>query len=198
MSEAEKTGLRFIFPPKGKQQPGPPADRPRRFCELDLPYPEPRVAAPNRYYAELLLEDYAGPLSELTAIHQYIYHDFTFHEEYPELAELEECISIVEMRHLELLAETILLLGVAPRFWFVRENRFVYWNASFPYYGKNVCDRLAADIAAEENAIEQYRAHQKAIKDPYIDGLLQRIILDEEHHLKLFTEAYNKHCRDKR
>jgi bacterioferritin len=161
---------------------------------LDIPYPEPRVTAPNRFYAELLLDDYAGPTSELTAVHQYIYHDFTFHERYPELAELEECIAIVEMKHLELLAETILLLGVDPRFWYVRKNRYVYWDASFPYYGTNVCDRLAADIEAEEGAIKQYRAHQAMIKDPHIVALLERIILDEQHHLALFTEAYKKHC----
>lgn len=189
--------VRIVFPGKGEDRQEAAGNQYPRFCELNIPYPEPRVVASNRYYAELLLEDYAGPLSELTAIHQYTYHDFTFHDEYPDLARLEECIAIVEMRHLELLAETVLLLGADPRFWYARNNSYVYWNASFPYYGDNVCDRLAADIAAEEGAIKQYRAHQAEIKDPYINELLQRIILDEKHHLGLFTEAYKKYCRRK-
>ncbi len=185
--------LRFVLQPATNSKPRQ-VERPRRFCELDIPYPEPRVTAPNRFYADLLLDDYAGPLSELTAVHQYIYHDFVFHEQYPELAELEECIAIVEMEHLELLAETIILLGADPRFWYFRKNRYIYWDASFPYYGVGVCDRLAADIEAEEGAIRQYRAHQAMIRDPHIVALLERIILDEEHHLALFMAAYKKHC----
>lgn len=136
-------------------------------------------------------------MSELTAIHQYIYHDFTLHEQYPDVAELEECIAIVEMHHLELLAETILLLGGDPRFWYRRNNEYIYWDAGHPYYGVNICDRLAADIEAENGAIRQYRKHQAMIKDPYVDALLERIILDEQHHLTLFTQAYEKYCAKK-
>ena len=88
----------------------------RGRCALPEPYPEPRVAAPNAYYANLLLEDYAGVVSEMTAINQYLYHHFTFGEGFDELTELVECIAIIEMKHLELLAESILLLGVAPEF----------------------------------------------------------------------------------
>lgn len=39
-----------------------------RWCALPIPYPEPRVVRPNPYYAMLLLEDYAGAVSEMTAI----------------------------------------------------------------------------------------------------------------------------------
>jgi bacterioferritin len=41
-----------------------------------LPYPEIKVMEPNKYYATLLLEDYAGMISELTAVNQYSYHSF--------------------------------------------------------------------------------------------------------------------------
>jgi bacterioferritin len=64
----------------------------------------------------LLLEDYAGAVSELTAINQYFYHHLVFEDKYEDLAELEECISIIEMMHLELLGETILMLGVDPKY----------------------------------------------------------------------------------
>ena len=166
----------------------------RRRCTLPVPYPEPQVVAPNAYYAQLLLEDYAGMVSEVTAINQYLYHYFSFEEEHEELGELIECISIVEMKHMELIAETILLLGVAPEYRTLTHNFPVYWNASFVYYGVDVCDRLAADISSEKEAICNYRKHQEQIADPYIKQLLERIILDEEHHLKLFREAATKYC----
>lgn len=164
-----------------------------RWCALPDPYPEIRIVRPNHYYAMLLLEDYAGTVSEMTAINQYFYHYLTF-EKYDDLAELEECISIIEMFHLELLGKTIRMLGVLPEFRTLNNNRSTYWNASYVYYGKNVCDRLASDIAAEITAIKQYRQHQQLIDDPYIKELLERIIKDEEHHLKLFKDASAKYC----
>ncbi len=166
-----------------------------RWCALALPYPEIKVQRPNRYYAELLLEDYAGRVSEMTAINQYFYHHVIFEEKYEDLAKLEECIAIIEMWHLEMLGETIRLLGVDPRLRVLTRNRETYWCADYVYYGYAVCDRLAADIAAEESAIAQYRKHQQLIKDPYIDAILERIIRDEQHHLQLFSNAMQKYCR---
>lgn len=165
----------------------------KRWCALAEPYPEPKALSPNPYYAMLLLEDYAGAVSELTAINQYLFHYFTF-AQYRDLADIEECISIIEMYHLELLADTIQLLGAAPEFRTLSRNAPGYWNTSFVCYGTGVCDRLAADIGAEIAAIQAYRAHQQAIADPNIQALLGRIILDEEHHLSLFRDAYGKYC----
>ena len=173
----------------------------KRSCALPVSYPEPGVKAANQYYAKLLLEDYTGTVSEMTAINQYLYHYFTFHSKYQQLAELEECIAIIEMKHLELLAETILLLGVTPEFRTFSpaqaRNIPAYWNASIVYYGINVCDRLASDITAEMQAIQNYRKHQQMIEDPYIKQLLERIIMDEQYHLKLFHEASAKYCHPK-
>ena len=164
-----------------------------RWCALPEPYPEPRVVRPNHFYAMLLLEDYVGNVSEMTAINQYFYHHLTF-KNYEDLAELEECIAIIEMHHLELLGETILLLGVAPEFRTTTNNHPAYWNASYVYYGNNLCDRLASDITAEKMAIQQYRQHQQLIDDPNIKELLERIIKDEEYHLRLFSEAAARYC----
>ena len=167
----------------------------QQWCALPDPYPEPRVKGRNRYYASLLLEDYAGLVSETTAINQYFYHYLTFYQ-YPDLAELEECVAIIEMYHMELLGKTIRLLGVAPRLRTLTQKRPVYWDGSYVYYGRGICDRLAADIRAELGAIRQYKKHYQLIDDPYIRELLERIILDEQHHLKLFREAAAKYCPD--
>lgn len=164
-----------------------------RWCALPEPYPEPRVVRPNHFYATLLLEDYAGIVSELTAINQYFYHYLALYN-YHDLAELEECVSIIEMFHLELLGKTILQLGIPPEYRTLTSNRQNYWDASYVYYGRNVCDMLTADIAAERNAINNYRHHQFLIEDPYIKELLGRIIMDEEHHLILFSEAAARYC----
>ena len=79
--------------------------------------------APNRQYAELLLEDYTGMISEITAVKQYLYHYFVLKSINPEVADLLECVSLVEMHHMEMLAETIRLLGVSPRYRFFAITR---------------------------------------------------------------------------
>lgn len=78
------------------------------------PYPEIKVAEPNLYYAELLMDDYAGVVSEFTAISQYLYHYFVLKRRHEDLGEMLENIAITEMRHMEILADTIVLLGGEP------------------------------------------------------------------------------------
>ncbi len=163
------------------------------WCNAPEPYPEPKVIGQNLYYANLLLEDYAGLVSEITAINQYLYHHFTFYN-YEDLAELQECVAIGEMTHMELLAETILLLGGDPQFRTLTNNNPTYWSGTYVYYGTEICDKLAANIGAELQAIQQYRLHQSLIADPHIQKLIDRIIMDEEKHLTLFREAVKKYC----
>ena len=162
-------------------------------CMAPGKYPEIKVSGPNRYYAELLMEDYAGAVSELTAIHQYVHHHIMFGSEYKELAELEECIARSEMEHLEIIGELIKLLGEDPRFCTVENNEEVCWSPAAVYYGSNVCDRLAADIAGEKAAIKNYSQHYKVIDDPYIKAVLSRIINDEQYHVYRLYKAMQKY-----
>lgn len=158
------------------------------------PYPEIKVLKPNPYYAELLFDDYAGVTSEFTAISQYLYHHFHFKEIDEELGELLENVAIVEMLHMEILAETIIKLGGDP---IIRGSYSTYgsfWYGSFVYYGIELCERLKADIDSEYKAIEGYREHISMIDDPYVKAILERIILDEKVHIRLFNEALNKFC----
>lgn len=164
-------------------------------CAYPAPYPEVRVSGPNPKYAQLLLEDYAGMVSELTAVTQYTYHHFVLEEANKEVADLLSCTALVEMHHLEILAETIFMLGVDPRYRTIeRNNTERYWEGTFVFYGTALCDRLTADVAGEWAAISNYRKHQRMIDDPYIKRTLERIILDELHHVGLFNQAIHKYC----
>lgn len=158
------------------------------------PYPEVRVIGPNPYYACLLMDDYAGVVSEFTAISQYLYHYFLLKDIDENLGELLENVAITEMLHMEILADTIKKLGQNPqiRGSFSTCNNF--WNGSFAYYGRDLCSRLKADIDAEYKAVSEYRKHIRLIKDPYIQAILERIILDEKVHIRLFNEALYKFC----
>ena len=155
------------------------------------PYPEVKVTAPNKYYAKIIMDDYAGRISEFSAISQYLYHKFSMSSQYSELAGIIGNISIVEMHHMEMLAKIIKLLGYEPLF---QNSANIPWNAKYVYYGKDVCDQLRGDLKSEFEAIHIYEQNIQVIKDPYIQDVLNRIILDEKVHVKIFEEQIKKYC----
>ncbi len=161
---------------------------------VKLPYPEVKVEEKNQVYANLLLEDYAGMVSELTAINLYVYQHIIGKGYYEDYAELIGGVSISEMKHLELLAKTISLLGVKP----VYTNSICpcnqVWTAKYVNFDIDIKNMILEDIRSEEKAINQYNRHICLIDDKYIKKLLNRIILDEELHLKYFNKMCKKYC----
>ncbi|MCT8978020.1 manganese catalase family protein [Clostridium sp. CX1] len=158
-------------------------------------YPEPKVEGKNIYYANLLLQDYAGAVSEFTAVSLYSYQHFVSDDRYKEFAEIIGQISITEMKHLELLGETIKLLGVKPAFVSSVCPCGKVWNAGYVNFADKIKAMLIEDIKAETEAIRNYRYHMSVIKDKYIRKLLARIIADEEVHLRIFKKLYDKFSR---
>lgn len=159
------------------------------------PYPEVKVLNRNLNYAEILMDDFAGVVSEFTAISQYLYHHFLFEQIDKELGDLLQNVSITEMLHMEILADTIVKLGGNP---VIRGSKSSlqgnFWSGKFISYGTNLCEQLKADIDAEYKAIEEYQKHIYYIADPYVQTILQRIILDEKVHIRLFNQALQKFC----
>ncbi len=164
------------------------SDKFNRPFLLPDPYPIPKVREKNKYFASLLLKDYAGTAGELTAIHQYIFQYITFQDSCPHFANLTRQIALVEMHHLALLGKTIQLLGIEPIFHCTEDSKTRFWNTQFIYYQKDIYSQLSASIKHETVAVHNYLRHQYDIKDPFIQDLLARIIADEKYHLQLFTE----------
>ena len=164
-----------------------------RIPEVSKPYPPIKVKGKNPEYARLLLDDYAGMAGELTAVTQYIYHHHDMPKEFAEAAELLEGVAVVEMRHMEILAELINLLGLPPMY---MDGQGRYWDAAYvPYMMGNPCQQLRVDIESEKAAIRSYKEHMAMIEDKYVKAMLARIIQDEELHLRLFNRVYKRLCR---
>ena len=149
-------------------------------CEL--PYPEVE-AAPCLADAKLLMPDYGGPQGELTAVTTYCFQHYITSASRPELAEALAGIAKVEMRHHALLGETVFTLGGYP----VMGGR-TYWNGSFADYTLSPEKFLARDIHAEEAAILAYERTVLALRTESVKLLIERIILDEELHIKLLRD----------
>lgn len=157
------------------------------------PYPEIRVEAPNQAYLEMIMDDYAGIVSEFTAINQYLYHYFET-KKYDDLSEMFESIAINEMLHMEILSKLINLLGGRPFFRGGASTRGNDWSPRFVYYGCNICDMLHADLNSEFKAIKNYQEHIRLIDDKYIKKILERIILDERVHVEHYKNAIDNYC----
>ncbi|MCX7615028.1 MAG: ferritin-like domain-containing protein [Clostridiales bacterium] len=162
---------------------------------VNLSYPEINIQEPNEKAAKLLLNDYAGHVSEFGAIAQYIFHMITLEKEYPDVSDALRGIAIVEMDHLDRLGDLIKELGTLPEFKGCEHGKVTYWNATPKNvnYSTSVKKALLADISAEIKAIEQYEEHIKQIDDDRIISLLQRIILDEQIHIEILTSLYKKY-----
>lgn len=158
----------------------------------DKPYPIVNVEGKNLNYAKLLLDDYAGSISEDTAIHLYLFQSLVLKDN-EEFANIMKHIAEVEMHHLYLLGEVICLLGVKPVYGsFSKDNCYKAWNSMNVNYTINLKEILDINIKREQEAIKSYRCHCSIIKDKYIKELLSRIIEDEEIHLNIFRSFYQR------
>ncbi len=92
-------------------------------------------------------------------------------------------IAKTEMHHHHLLGEAIYRLGGYP----IMGAR-TYWNGNMVNYTLDPRKFLQQNIAAEESAIMNYERTILNLDDECIKMMLERIILDEEIHIKIFKE----------
>lgn len=157
-------------------------------CEINIPYPPIAIGEPNLDYATLLMKDYAGPNGEFTALTQYFYQYLITKNHYSDFAAKMECISIIEMRHMEMLGELIVLLGGKPVYAMCDCEKYVFWGSYNVLWTENIQKFLLENIEGEKLAIKNYLKHIKQIKDYKIQEVLNRIIKDEEYHITIFKE----------
>jgi len=129
----------------------------------------------------LLNQDLEG---EHAAIIQYLVHAYAMGE--GEMACEIEAIAREEMRHFDWLAETIVNLGGTPSI----------DRGDMRTGGESVPDWLKNDVLQEKDAITLYEEHVKAIDDPKIKRLLQRILSDEKSHRDEFEHFVDKAQRE--
>ncbi|MDD5289373.1 MAG: ferritin-like domain-containing protein [Dehalococcoidales bacterium] len=131
---------------------------------------------------KLLNEDIEG---EHAAIIQYLTHAYAIGE--GDLACEIEAIAREEMRHLDMLAETIVRLGGTPSI----------KRGTMRTGGKTPPEWMQNDVLAEKDAIALYKTHLKAIDDPETKQTLQRILSDEESHHGDFVHFVDKTKKEK-
>ena len=115
--------------------------------------------------------------AELTAINQYFLHaEMCENWGYEKMAKHTRKESIEEMQHAEILMERILLLDGTP-------NMSDYFKINI---GQNLKQQLQNDLDLEYTAVKRLNDGIKACVAAGDNGsreLLEKILLDEEHHI---------------
>ncbi|WP_291652228.1 manganese catalase family protein [Clostridium sp.] len=158
-------------------------------CSLALPYPKIEISEKNPTYANLIKKSYAGTNSELTAATQYTYQGLITKDI---IGNTLRKIAEVEIHHLEILGELIVALGENPDFSINKRDKKLNWNSKFISTSDSIKELLLEDIKSEEEGISQYRETAYLIDDENIIAILNRIILDEELHIKILTNLYER------
>lgn len=129
------------------------------------------VDGPDRRTIELLNEDLFG---EHDAIVYYLTHAWTVARRYG-----RDILDIAydEMRHFKWLAHAIAQMGGVPDLKTPSVAPVTTLQAA-----------LQKDVDAEIHAIDQYRDHMEVIPRAPLRGLLERIVVDEQAHLRHFQE----------
>ncbi len=154
-----------------------------RQYDLNLPYPEVS-GGPDPNTVVLLQEDYAGIISEMSAVNQYMFQYLLLSENNYSFAEALKCIADNEAWHKQLLGRAIVRLGGTP----ILAATNTYWCANYISYDQDPRRMILANINVEYAAIYNYRWHIQMTSNDSVKRLLERIILDEELHIRLFSE----------
>lgn len=162
---------------------------------VDLPYPPVRAETCRREYACAMLSNIGSSNSEMSAVSLYLYNSIILNPEYEDVATCFHKISITEMHHLHIFASLAFQMGLDPRLWSPQNrggNR--YWTPAYDAYPRAIRELIENSIKGEKAAIDKYKRQSETIRDANIVENLDRIILDEQHHIEIFYATLDRLC----
>ena len=163
---------------------------------VDLPYPTLKEEQKDIKSAYIISPAYASRHGELMAILQYNYQGY-FLEEDSEIAKVLNQISIAEMKHLNILGQTLLKLGVDPIYTRVPPFKYDYFVSDFVSYSKTLQKIIMDDITGELVAIKDYEEMLVKLQNEKVSAIISRIKLDEELHVKVLKNLLEQICEQK-
>jgi len=158
----------------------------------DLPYPSIDILTKDIRSGNIISFAYATLRGEITATLQYTYHHFFLTDKNADDAETLMSIAIAEMKHIDILGESMIKLGVKPRY-VQYPNSDEFYNTSIISQATTPQKMLMDDIQGEMNAIADYQKMLFILKNEQVEAIIQRIILDEQLHLETLKNMLLKY-----
>lgn len=158
----------------------------------DLPYPSVDLLTKDIRSGNIISFAYATMRGEITATLQYVYHHFYLSGINEDDAQTLMCIAIAEMKHIDILGEAMLKLGVSPKY-VQCPNTKTYYDTSMVSQSTTPQKMLMDDIQGELNAIADYKKMLFVLKNEQVEAIIQRIILDEQLHLETLKKMMERY-----
>ena len=166
-----------------------------KICASQEPYPPVEVDGKNRLYAGLMHMNLCAAHSELTAIMQYLYQGWAMDACHAEAAHTMHRIATAEMRHMDIFAQLVRLLGGDPVYTVSFRQRRRVWDGSLVSPCKNFHHMMQNNLLAEQETIERYLRQAAMVHDAHIAALLRRIVEDERIHVRIFRSYLDELIR---
>lgn len=154
---------------------------------INEPYPSINGLKENLSLAYKIKKSYSSKHSEFSCISKYLFQELALDENLKEIKHALNAIAMVEMKHFQILGEILVKLGLSPTFTYINKlDNETYWQSDLVDYNLDLMELLKNNIKDEEIAIKNYKDIIKYANDEIIADIINRIILDEEHHIKIF------------
>lgn len=151
-------------------------------------YPEITDAITDPRTVMILKDLLASRSGELGGVLQYFYQSRIAKQVDPNISDILEEISIVEMEHMQLLMDAIVQFGGVPKY---ENGRGQPYTANYVNYYTKLKDMLDINIRDEQQAIKNYTMAQSLVNNQSLKNLLGRIIEDEKLHLNTFKTLHS-------
>ena len=134
--------------------------------------------------ARIISPAYATKCGELNAVltYSFQYTVFDFLGNTTVARQLED-IAISEMRHLNLLAKTLIRLGVTPIYTSFPQVHDMFYSSRSVNYSTAPKQMIINDIAGETRAIVMYQSMLTKLLNPNVKLIIASILQDEQKHL---------------
>ncbi len=159
--------------------------------------PPLKVEKPNREYAKILMQNYAGTACALSRQLTYFYQTLILKDSMEDLkATLKTCLDM-KQKHMEAVGTLIHLLGEKPVYgtYDSHIDRIIPYTTCALSYETTPSIFLEQDIAQEKMMTKHYQSHQKTIQDAYIQDVLAWMIQGQEQliaQLEKMSASYPK------
>ena len=157
-----------------------------------ISYPKLQNIYKNKNLANMLYDDYAGKLGELTAITQYTYEHISLNSNV-DISNIMLLIAKQEMKHLDIIGNLINLLGLQP---YYMDSKLHPWDSkNIKYDIGDIKEMMEYNIYTERMAIEGYQKIIMRTRSINIQRILSRIILDEKSHIEIFRKIISNNIK---
>jgi bacterioferritin len=162
------------------------------LCQSPLPYPPVAAQIKSPAYAQAMLSNMSGSVSEMCAVSLYFYNRLLSQEQ-QKIADIFSKMAVVEMHHLEIFGTLAHQMGADPRLWQRRAGRMLYWSPGYNDYPQELLPILQNSLKCEQLTIQKYQDQAEEISDENVVENLMRIILDEQVHASILKELIEQH-----